>query len=144
MTNVTDRVSAAQYKQMISGRSVSKIKPPGSTRTKKYRNRTTVTKGGELFDSAKEARTAANFEIAKSAVDAAQRVVNVERQKAFLLVPKQDGERASSYISDFVVTFADGHIEVIDTKSPVTRKLPVYVLKRKLMLQVHGIRIREA
>lgn len=44
---------------------------------------------------------------------------------------------------DLVVTYADGHVEVHDTKSPPTRADKTYVLIRQLMLAVHGIRIRE-
>ena len=76
-------------------------------------------------------------------MDPSQRVVEVRRQQWFTVIEAQDGERKASYVADFVVTYADGRVEVVDTKSEITRKLPTYVLKRKLMLHVHGIRIRE-
>lgn len=75
--------------------------------------------------------------------DAASRVVDIVRKKRYLLIAAQEGERAVHYEADFVVLFADGHSEVIDTKSEPTRKNRVYVLKRKLMLERHGIRIIE-
>ncbi|MEO8136733.1 MAG: DUF1064 domain-containing protein [Betaproteobacteria bacterium] len=141
MADVTERVSASQYRSMLcTGAPVVGPRRPGHM---KYGNRKTAAAEGEAFDSAKEARTAAGLEMAKRAVEPTLRVVLVERQKWFLVIPKQEGERSASYIADFVVTYADGHVEVIDTKSFITRKLPTYVLKRKLMLQVHGIRIRE-
>ncbi|MDE6802177.1 MAG: DUF1064 domain-containing protein [Muribaculaceae bacterium] len=50
-------------------------------------------------------------------------------------------ERACSYVADFVYRdTATGQIVVEDTKGVRT---PEYVIKRKLMLYVHGIAIRE-
>ena len=60
-------------------------------------------------------------------------------QVKFEIIPKQDGERAAHYIADFVYE-KDGNIVVEDTKGFST---PDYILKRKLMMLVHGIRIQE-
>ena len=50
-------------------------------------------------------------------------------------------ERACSYIADFVYTDCKtGQTIVEDTKGMRTRE---YVIKRKLMLYMHGIRIKE-
>lgn len=69
---------------------------------------------------------------------------NLEFQKRWLLIPKQDGERAVYYLSDAsYVDCETGLLVVEDTKSVFTKKNPVYVLKRKMMLHFHGIRIRE-
>lgn len=111
---------------------------------RKYGN---VKVGG--FDSRKEAVYGRQLELQKRVRDARLRVVKIERQVPFLLIPTQrDGlgrllEKLVQYKADFRVTYADGHSEVVDVKSPITRMLPAYVLKRKLMLQVHGIRVIE-
>lgn len=116
--------------------------PAPGPNTNKYRARRTET-GGFLFDSALEARVYSSLVLMRSAAQADQRVVTVERQVRYLLVPAQDGERASHYVADFRVTYADGRVDVVDAKSAITRKHPLYVLKRKLMLERHGIRVRE-
>lgn len=115
-------------------------KPP----KQKYRN-----KRGGGYDSRIEARVGALLEGLRAASEARYRVVDVQRQVSFVLIPKQyddDGklaEREACYIADFVVRFADGRREVIDVKSPVTRRLPAYVLKRKLLLFRYRLPVRE-
>ena len=53
-------------------------------------------------------------------------------------------EQAAVYTADFVYWSRDiGGIVVEDCKSEITRKEKDYVLRRKLMLYVHGIRIVE-
>lgn len=52
-------------------------------------------------------------------------------------------EQNAVYTADFVYKDKDGNEIVEDTKSEVTRKEADYVLRRKLMLHVHGIRIKE-
>lgn len=71
------------------------------------------------------------------------RVIDIKTQVSYILIPAQPGERATTYRADFVVTYASGRIEVIDVKSEVTRRIPTYVIKRKLMLSRHGITLRE-
>lgn len=51
-------------------------------------------------------------------------------------------ERAVKYIADFVYV-EDGKEIVEDTKSPATRSEEGYIIKRKLMLHVHNIKLRE-
>jgi hypothetical protein len=73
------------------------------------------------------------------------RVKAIDCQVRFLLVPAQkDGkrviERAVSYVLDFLLTMADGSRRYIDAKGKRTKD---YVIKRKLMLWIHGIRIEE-
>lgn len=101
------------------------------------------------FDSRKERDFARTLDQRRRAAARTERVVGVERQVAYQLVPTQrDGmgrllEKMVQYKADFRVTYADGHIEVIDVKGPATRTLPSYVIKRKLMLHVHGVRVLE-
>lgn len=133
MANVTPVLSAAQYKEMLLN------KPQGAARRQKYGNKKT----SDGFDSTKEKRIFDRLELQKQAKDPSERVVLLERQKRYEVIPKQQGERATSYVADFYVEYSDGHIEVIDVKSSATRKIPSYVIKRKLMLERHGIKIVE-
>ena len=77
----------------------------------------------------------------------AGKIHNLRRQVRFELIPAQykDGrcvERACSYIADF--TYMEGNRLVVeDVKSKITRMQSDYIIKRKLMLWVHHIRIRE-
>lgn len=72
-------------------------------------------------------------------------ISDLREQVKFVLIPTQrdkDGsllERECSYRADFVYT-RDGQTVVEDTKGVRT---PEYIIKRKLMLHVHGISISE-
>jgi len=66
-------------------------------------------------------------------------IKNLQIQVKYEVIPKQVGERAAHYIADFVYE-DNGNIIVEDTKGYAT---PDYILKRKLMLLVHGIRVQE-
>jgi hypothetical protein len=150
MADITPRMSAAEYLARVSGGGSAASPGAGAGRPRrraglgaKYGNRKVELPNGEKFDSGKELRHMQLLEACRCASDAAQRVTHIERQKRFLLIEKQDGERAVSYHADFVVRYADGREEVHDVKSAATRTDKTYVLKRKLMLSVHGIRIQE-
>ena len=52
-------------------------------------------------------------------------------------------EQNAVYTADFVYRDKDGNMVVEDVKSEITRKEADYVLRRKLMLHVWGIRIKE-
>lgn len=73
-------------------------------------------------------------------------ISDLREQVVFLLVPRQingEGvkEKPVRYKADFVyVDNATGRTVVEDTKGFRT---PEYIIKRKLMLQVHGITIKE-
>lgn len=76
-----------------------------------------------------------------------KRIVKIEEQVPYVLIPSQRDpttlrviERPCKYIADFRVTYADGRVAVIDAKGVRT---PEYIIKRKLMLQLYAIRIRE-
>lgn len=105
----------------------------------KYGNRK-VTRNGEAFDSAKEARRYGELVL----LEKAGHISCLKRQVKYELIPAQrmDGkvaERACTYVADFVYT-ENGETVVEDTKGFRTKD---YIIKRKLMLYVHGIRIRE-
>jgi hypothetical protein len=100
----------------------------------KYRNHK-VTVGALNFDSKAEARRYGELVV----LQRAGMISELKLQEKFTLIGKQKGERAASYIADF--TYMErGELVVEDVKGMKTRE---YVLKRKLMLFVHNLRIRE-
>ena len=100
----------------------------------KYHNKKTVV-DGITFDSKKEADRYVELSIMQKAGT----IQGLKMQVPFELIPKQKGERAVKYIADFVYS-EYGQEFVEDVKG---KRTPEYVMKRKLMLERHGIRIRE-
>jgi hypothetical protein len=106
----------------------------------KYGNRKTVF-DGETFDSRKEANRWAELKL----LERAGAIHSLQRQVPFEFIPTQRDEngkmieRPVKYVADFVYT--EGCKQVVeDTKGMRT---PDYIIKRKLMLMVHGIRVKE-
>lgn len=72
-------------------------------------------------------------------------ISSLQEQVKYELVPSQRNsagrvvERSVSYIADFQY-LRDSELVVEDTKGVRTKE---YIIKRKLMLHVHGIRIKE-
>lgn len=108
---------------------------------------------GIVFDSKKEAKRFAEL----SLLETAGTISDLQRQVKYVLIPAQREpdtvgarggikkgkviEKECSYIADFVykdLTLNETVVE--DTKGFKTRD---YIIKRKLMLSVHGIRIKE-
>lgn len=110
----------------------------------KYKNKKT-----NGFDSKKEKQFFDKLNTAKLAADINNRVIDIQTQVKYQLIPAQYDdnkkliERSCAYIADFVVKYGNGTIKVFDVKSPPTRKLSAYVIKRKLMLEKHNIQIME-
>lgn len=121
----------------------------------KYYNKK-IEMDGIVFDSKKEAHRYAELKI----LERAGQISNLRTQVPFELIPAQferyerynekgkrlkDGvrcvERAIEYRADFVYE-EDGKTVVEDTKSPATRTV-AYVIKRKLMLYIYGIKVVE-
>ena len=116
----------------------------------KYNNRK-VRRDGLTFDSKKEHKRYNELLLLEQAGE----IRNLRRQVKFVLIPTQREpsqigtrggvkkgkllERECAYIADFVYT-ENGKIVVEDTKGLRTKD---YIIKRKLMLYVHNIRIRE-
>lgn len=102
----------------------------------------TVIVNGEKFDSKKEARRWQDLLL----LERAGQIAYLRRQVPYELIPAQriDGkvvERAVNYKADFVYHDLGSNTEVVeDTKGVRTKE---YIIKRKLMLHVHGIRIKE-
>lgn len=108
----------------------------------KYGNKK-VTVDGITFDSQKEANRWSELWL----LQRGKAIADLNRQEKFLLIPAQHDEngklleRAVYYIADFVYTdIKTGKKIVEDTKGAKTKD---YIIKRKLMLKEHGIRIRE-
>ena len=108
----------------------------------KYRNHK-VTVNGITYDSKKEAHRHAELLL----MERAGIISNLDRQIKFVLIPSQriDGkvvERECVYIADFRY-IQNGEVVVEDVKSEITRKEKSFVIKRKLLLYVHGIRLKQ-
>lgn len=102
--------------------------------TNKFNAKSVETPDGK-FDSRMEYRRWRQLKL----LEKAGKISNLQRQVKFQIIPKQPGERAACYVADFTYTESGAYI-VEDCKG---KRTPEYVLKRKLMLWVHGIVIRE-
>lgn len=105
----------------------------------KYKNKKTVV-DGITFDSKKEANRYVELKLAqKTGI-----IDDLNLQVKFVLIPKQKGERECSYIADFVYKNKQtGETIVEDVKSSPRYKTDVYKIKKKLMLFVYNIKIKE-
>jgi len=120
----------------------------------KYHSKKTISRDGKLHASKKEADRWVQLNL----LERAGKIKDLKRQVEFELIPAQyesyerygkkgqrlkDGrrcvERSCCYIADFVY-IENGELVVEDTKGVRT---PDYIIKRKFMLKVHGIKIRE-
>ena len=118
----------------------------------KYHSKKIVIDGIQ-FDSQKEAKRWREL----SLLERAGAITDLERQVKFVLIPAQYEdvfdfktktfkhgkciERECAYIADFAyLDYTTGRKTVEDTKGFKTKD---YIIKRKLMLWVHGIRIKE-
>lgn len=122
---------------------------------RKYNNRKVTTPDGIMHDSKKEANRWMELRLLEKAGE----IQALKRQVKFLLIPAQyetyeryssktgkrlkDGqrlvEREVSYIADFAY-YQNGAMVVEDVKGMRTKE---YIIKRKLMLQLWGIKILE-
>lgn len=119
----------------------------------KYHNRK-ITVDGITFDSRREYSRYRELKL----LERAGVIQGLELQKKYVLVPAQyetferygkkgqrlkDGqkciEKECAYIADFVY-IENGQTVVEDTKGMRTKE---YIIKRKLMLYVHGLRVKE-
>ena len=123
----------------------------------KYGNKKVIV-DGVVFDSKREARRyqelkmlercgsisdlrrQVKYELIPVQREESTRVYTKGRKKGQLIVGKTI-ERAVDYVADFVYTdTATGKTVVEDTKGMRTKD---YIIKRKLMLYIHGIKIHE-
>lgn len=110
----------------------------------KYGARKVTAPDGQKFDSQKEHQ---RYVILKL-MERAGKIKDLRRQVKFVLIPAQRDARGKllehecSYIADFVYyDFALGAEVVEDAKG---MKTDVYKIKKKLMLYIHGIQIKES
>lgn len=107
---------------------------------RKYGNKKVLSDDGQMFDSKREKARYDELTLLQSAGE----ISNLRRQVKYTLIPSQynDGkcvERPVTYKADFVYE-QNGETIVEDVKGMRTDK---YIIKRKLMLYIHGIRIKE-
>lgn len=119
-------------------------------RSQKYHNKKVIVNGID-FPSKKEAKRYQELLL----LERAGAISDLKRQVEYVLIPAQREpdtygvrgglikgkviEHKCSYVADFVYT-ENGKTVVEDTKGFRTKD---YILKRKMMLYFHGIRIRE-
>ena len=121
----------------------------------KYNNKKVIV-DGNVFDSKKEAKRYLELKM----LERAGHITDLKRQVKYVLIPaqyepsdevfvkgKEKGkpkkgrlvERECAYYADFV--YGQGNVTIVeDTKGVRTAE---YIIKRKLMLFIHGIKIRE-
>ena len=122
----------------ISESAARKIGVKSKTRSKYNAQKARI--DGITFDSKAEAERYAQLVLLQRAC----KIAYLQRQVEFELIPAQyiDGkcvERACKYKADFVY-IENGKRIVEDVKGLKTKD---YIIKRKLMLYVYGIRIKE-
>lgn len=118
----------------------------------KYHNRKVKTSDGIVHDSRKEAVRWEQLKL----LEEQGKIIELKRQMEFLLIPPQYEElpkskrakkvrkklleRAVVYRADFVYHDEKGELVIEDVKGLRTRD---YIIKRKLMLYVYGVKIKE-
>lgn len=100
---------------------------------------------GIKFDSIRESKRYCELKLLAKA----GKITGLTMQVPFILVKPvrfEGAKRAQAsirYYADFVYSDVElGRIVVEDVKSPVTMKLAAFVMKRHLMLAVHGINLK--
>lgn len=101
----------------------------------KYGAKKVKASDGQVFDSRKEFQ---RYGILKL-LERGGKISCLQRQVKYVLIPKQGAMRECSYVADFVYREGD-QLVVEDCKGYRTE---AYRIKKKLMLWVHGIEIRE-
>lgn len=116
------RMTAAEYREKVSG-----VKKNFTTAKESKYHAKKVEIEGVLFDSKKEAQLWGRLQnLQRMGI-----ISELQRQVRFELVPKQKDERAVHYVADYVFKEGD-KLVVADCKSSMTKKLPSYIIKRKL------------
>ncbi len=138
--------SAAKRPRTVSERSKAVRRPsahPQTVLAPSTRSKYGAVRTGK-YASKKEAKRAAELKL----LEKAGKVQGLREQQDFELIPKQVGERSLSYRADFVyeeVSEDDKGLIRLQTIVEDCKgyRTPEYRLKRKLMLFLKGIRIRE-
>lgn len=91
---------------------------------------------GIMFDSKHEAKRYQELRLLEQAGE----IANLRLQVPFELIPKSKYGMPIRYIADFTYNDLNGQLIVEDAKGV---KTPVYRLKRRLMAELKGIKIKE-
>ena len=102
----------------------------------KYGSKKSVASDGRVFPSGRERKRYEELLLLQRIGE----INDLVCQHKWPLIPKQEGEREVTYTSDFDYIDRDGKYHVEDTKGFRTQQ---YVIRRKLMLWVHHIKIEE-
>ena len=102
-----------------------------SKKCNKYGN---VKAGG--YDSLREQKRATELKL----MERLGIISELKEQVPFVLIKKSEHGRAIKYVADFTY-MTDGKLVVEDTKGYT--KNPVYRLKKRMMAEIHGIRVIE-
>jgi hypothetical protein len=112
--------------------------PPPARKPAKYRNKPFRDRAGVYWHSRKEYR----HWLVLRAAEAAGLVRDLRRQVRYRLTV--NGVEVGSYVADFVFFDPEtDRVVVQDVKSPATRKLPLYRLKKALLRAVWGLAVEE-
>ncbi len=121
-------------------RSEAEKQPP---QTRKYRNKVVEDAEHGRFDSQKEFKRFLELKLLEKAGE----IANLRRQDRISLDVNQ--EHICDYVSDFryieKIPNQEGKWRIVieDVKSPATKKLSTYRIKKKLVKALYGIEIRE-
>lgn len=126
---------------VTAGASLRERMDAPTARRSKFGNRKITLADGQTFDSLAEHRRYVELKL----LEKAREIKELRRQVEYLLVPSQKKpgggvERSVCYFADFVYSDPKRGTVVEDVKGFRT---PDYILKRKLMLMVHGVEIKE-
>ena len=111
-------------------------------RSSKYRNHK-IKLDGQTFDSIREMSRYQELKL----LERTGQIRNLQRQVPFELIPSQKDkngkviEKKCSYIADFV--YMENGSDAFTVEDAKGMKTEVYKIKKKLMLQRYGIRIKE-
>lgn len=126
--NTTEKWTPDQWKKHVE--------QENKARQSKFKNIPAVHADGTKFQSQFECRYYNRLKLLQQAGE----VQSFERQVRYELAV--NGVLICDYLLDFKITFADGHVEYVDTKSTAT-VTPIYKMKKNLMLAIHGITLTE-
>ena len=130
-------LTLAQLRDIISTSKVAHLNTVPAALPEKKTHKFKATpciKDGIKFDSTKEA----NRYLELKFLQTHGQITNLELQAPFDLNP--GGTHTLKYIADFTYNDQDGNFVVEDSKGFKTKE---YLKKKRLMLKVHGIKIKE-
>jgi recombinational DNA repair protein RecR len=103
---------------------------------KKFKNKTITTADGKFDSNLEYCRWCELLTLEKIG-----QIKGLERQKKFVLIDKSIHGKEITYIADFV--YFDGDKYVVEDAKSSTTKTPLYRLKKRLLAERYGIKIKE-